>query len=172
MQNSKGIIVRLLPLIFCILVWPMQSSAFLYRATALEVGYSSGSYDESPYSEIHGGASWHLLSNLVWRNKAFFRFYETQTIFGADTSFRFLFDFPIDRGLAIATYVGPGYRLARSDHMGPFIEAGAMLKTEGVGVGFGFQNIFYSSPKQHSNGTEASASDQIFYFIIAIGGAP
>jgi hypothetical protein len=135
-----------------------------------DVGISTGSYEDQPYSEFTYGLNWQLSEHRVWRNAVWTRF-SGNSILGLESSLRWMFDSnPQSDRLSIAAFVGPGLRLSDAKNTGVFAESGLLLKTAAFAVGGGLKMLYYSSPGVDSRGLLKSKSDSLVFLILAFKG--
>lgn len=134
-----------------------------------DIGVSSGSYEDQAFTEFSAGLNWNFAKYLIWRNAGFLRTTNAETTGGWDTSLRGFLHQPLGGSMGLLAYFGPGYRFTRTDLSGLFLEAGFSIESNGYGIGLGFKNYYYPSPKRYSNGSKAAHSDQTTFILLSIG---
>jgi hypothetical protein len=138
-----------------------------------DISAGSGRYNDETYSEITAGLNWGFSEWWTWRNALFHRFGTvTDSISGLDTSLRLGNSFVTDGGgLGFNFFAGPGYRFASSDASAVFGEAGFGFKVAGIYLGVGLKSLYYARTRLDSAGNELPKNDNMFFLVLAGGGA-
>lgn len=135
-----------------------------------DIGASSGSYNNSSYSELNLGLNMNFTENLTWRNAAFKRFSSQSTNeAGLDSSIRYNVDLRNENREGLTFFMGPGVRLATEKKSAALAEAGLQLSFGGLRVGGGAKYLKYFDPGSDSANVSLP-KDEVQYFITLAGG--
>ena len=138
----------------------------------VDLGFASGSYNGSSYSEINLSVNLNFTEWLTWRNSGFRRSASNQDkeIIGLDSTMRLISTNHFDGGL-VRLFGGAGYRFANSSDKNALIgEGGLGVQVGRFGLGVGGKYLKYDKTQYDSKGLELPNSDMI-YFVSVSGGA-
>lgn len=118
-----------------------QSGDDLFYKKTIDLGLSSGTFNNVNYTEVDLGLNLYLSPNLDIRNAVFNRIAsEDQNFFGLDTSVRGVYS-SLPANFGFTTFAGPGARIPSKGSVTPFAEGGLILSIAGFGVGAGAKLI-------------------------------
>lgn len=137
-----------------------------------DVSGSSGTYNNSSYTEMTLGVNWLLADWLNWRNAAFSRFGTNVTSSsGLDSSLRLSTSMSTEGGgFGMDAFVGPGLRLATANSNAVFGEAGVIFRLGGLRIGGGVKSLYYINNQTDSTGASLPKSDNQFFIELSGGG--
>lgn len=138
----------------------------------IDLGFSTGNYNGSTFSEVNLGVNLNFTDWLTWRNSGFKRFGSTQTkeITGLDSTLRLISTNHFDGGL-FRLFGGAGYRFTDDSNKNALVgEGGVGLQVGRIGLGAGVKYLKYDKTQHDSNKIEMSNSE-VIYFVALSGGA-
>lgn len=138
----------------------------------MDLGFASGNYNGSTYSEMNLGVNLNFTDWLTWRNSGFKRFASNQDkeITGLDSTMRLISTNKFDGGV-FRLFGGAGYRFTDSSDKNALVgEGGVGLQIGRFGLGGGAKYLKYDKTQYDSNGLVTKDNDTVF-FIAVSGGA-
>lgn len=134
---------------------------------------STGTYNDTSYTEIQLGLNWYVLDWLNWRNAIFHRMgSKIDSVTGLDSALLATTEFVSEGGgLGVQGFIGPGYRFASTENSAVFGQAGLIFALGGLRVGIGAKSLYYTNPPRDSSGVgDAPRNDNQVYLILGGGG--
>jgi hypothetical protein len=138
----------------------------------IDLGFASGNYNGSTYSEMNLGVNLNFTDWLTWRNSGFKRFASNQQkeITGLDSTMRLISTNKFDGGI-FRLFGGAGYRFTDSSDKNALVgEGGVGLQIGRFGLGAGAKYLKYDKIQFDSKGLVTKNDDTVF-FIAVSGGA-
>jgi len=151
----------------------LQLPQNLFALWSYDLGGTSGTTNQTSYSELNLGLNWQFTDNFIWRNAFFHRSVVGESsVSGVDSSLRYTLGWSTDsNNLGLRIYAGPGYRFASENNAALLTEAGVGIKLFGLGLGFGVKSLFYQNPGTTSTGVKRASNDVAYFVTISGSGS-
>lgn len=159
-----------------ILLLALLTFGFTLKAQAnftYDISGSSGSRNNTNYSEIHLGLNYMPNEWFNWRNSIFTQFgSKVDTIYGVDSSALFSYDvFNEKRTAGIELFAGPGVRVATENANALLGKAGLNIVLAGIRVGGGVQYLRYFENRSTEDGIDLGKDDTQVFITVSGGGS-